>query len=54
MSDQRSSLVSDPARLLAPHTLLVLPLVELVTREDRETELSAVFYHHGSQFVAFC
>jgi uncharacterized membrane protein len=34
-------------------TLLVLPLVELVAAEGRETELSAVFAHHGRQFEAF-
>jgi uncharacterized membrane protein len=34
-------------------TLLVLPLVELVAGEGRETELSAVFAHHGRQFEAF-
>jgi TMEM175 potassium channel family protein len=34
-------------------TLLVLPLVELVAQEGRETELGALFSHHGSLFVAF-
>jgi TMEM175 potassium channel family protein len=34
-------------------TLLVLPLVELVAGEGRETDLSAVIYGHGRQFEAF-
>ena len=34
-------------------TLLVLPLVDLVAGEGRETDLNAVFSHHGSQFAAF-
>ena len=34
-------------------TLLVLPLVELVAGEGRETDLAAVFSHHGNQFAAF-
>jgi uncharacterized membrane protein len=34
-------------------TLLVLPLVDLVAGEGRETDLSAVFFHHGRQFEAF-
>jgi uncharacterized membrane protein len=34
-------------------TLLVLPLVELVAAEGRETDLGAVVAHHGRQFEAF-
>jgi TMEM175 potassium channel family protein len=34
-------------------TLLVLPLVELVAGEGRETDLSAVISGHGRQFEAF-
>jgi TMEM175 potassium channel family protein len=34
-------------------TLLVLPLVELLAGEGRETDLAAVFTAHGKEFEAF-
>jgi len=34
-------------------TLLVLPLVELLAGEGRETDLAAVFTGHGKEFEAF-
>jgi uncharacterized membrane protein len=34
-------------------TLLVLPLIEIVAGESGETELAALFSHHGRQFEAF-